>query len=199
MTRRIAEDGQKRRFRHLLQHQTDSIRIKDGPVIVLGQWMESDAPVILTGMPSGTYAFRVRAIDNAGNVGEATAETIFIVDASLPIPGGRTAESSKNVSISKTMVIAIISACVIFIFMACIVVGCWRRRSRRRRIEKERASAERNAPTFFPALPVTGGSSSSDPMVSVVQKVILQVFKRNGHRFSLDISSDASTGRRYPN
>lgn len=169
--------------RHLLQRnrsrngtEEDSvvIRIRDGPVVTLGEWVACEEPVILTGMPSGDYEFQVRAIDLAGNTGEPTSVSAFSVDETLPIPGEDTGgDSGSDLSISQPIALALMTAGgVVFVLLMCVVVGCWRRRSRRRRIEK--INAQRNG------LANTGlrryrhedmSASSTDPMLAAAMQV----------------------------
>lgn len=53
-----------------------------------GKWASCGTPVLYEGLRSGSYAFSVRATDEAGNTGAPSAEHLFTVDASLPIPYG---------------------------------------------------------------------------------------------------------------
>lgn len=49
-----------------VETQQNQIQIKDGPKMILGEWVHCESPVILTGMVSGFYKFQTRAIDGAG-------------------------------------------------------------------------------------------------------------------------------------
>jgi len=163
--------------RHLLQdNTTDStenrsvIRIRDGTVVTLGEWVTCEDPVILTGMPSGDYEFQVRAIDLAGNVGEPTAVSVFSVDETLPIPGEESGDSSDgSVSLSAGIVGVMAAGSVAFVLCMCVVVGCWRRRTRRRRLEK--LNTQRTAQTRREDIST---SSSRDPMLAAAMQASLR-------------------------
>ena len=156
-------------------HTTPTIQIRDGAAVVLGSWVDCEDPVILTGMSSGKYAFRVRAIDHAGNTGEPTDTVLFTVDDTLPIPGEDDEDaSSSDVEISQALLLVLSGASVLFVLCMCVVVGCWRQRSRRRRIEKQNVRAsEYDTESSIPRQRemTTSTTSSGDPMLAVALKV----------------------------
>jgi len=112
-------------------------RIKDGAYLVFEKWVHCEEPVILTEMSSGKYGFQVRAIDTAGNIGEATPISVFTVDDTLPIPGSDDeSDSESDLAIPLEVSLVIAGLGVVFAVVMCMVVVLWRRRSRRRRAVK---------------------------------------------------------------
>jgi hypothetical protein len=62
----------------------------DGPAGVAGSWATCTTPHVLTGLADGTYTFRVRAIDAAGNTGPATSRTWEVSSLLGGAPDGMT-------------------------------------------------------------------------------------------------------------
>lgn len=60
-------------------------------------WFNCSSTTVVdqTQLSTGNWAFRARAVDNAGNVGVPTSVYVFRVDSSIPIPSAVQATSSS--------------------------------------------------------------------------------------------------------
>lgn len=123
---------------------SEEISIVDGLFVTLDKWIVCESPVIYQGMSSGVYAFRVRPIDAAENIGDPSEKIIFTVDASLPIPG-ETAPSDEFVIPDYTIYGLLLILIIVLILIVFIVIACRiKDRKKRQKLieEKERKNAD---------------------------------------------------------
>lgn len=102
-----------------------------------GQWENCTSPKVYRGLDSGGYAFQARAIDAAGNEGEATGTYSFSVDASLPVPETDTPDmddggSSTFPFSTLTLVAIIVGASLLGLSLIGILIDIIKRCARRR-------------------------------------------------------------------
>lgn len=108
---------------------TSGIEIVNGPSVDLDAWVACENPIILKGMPSGSYEFRARAIDEAGNTGNASNPALFTVDAALPIPGDQASDSGSPAPL--WIIIAVVGAAFAVAVVVLIIIIRLRRRNNR--------------------------------------------------------------------
>jgi len=177
--------------RSRLQSTSDSvdsdatISIKDGPTVTLGIWVQCENPVIFHRMPSGQYEFRTRAVDRAGNVGNATDTILFTVDATLPIPGEKDSGSQ-----TPSWMWYIIAAVAGFVLLLVIVLLVRRRTRTRTRHRQQPATYQYYSGSTGQPLRQQGSDTSSDNAMAAAVIASVQQQDLDTQRVKLEEERD---------